>query len=573
MKHIFSLKKSFIIFLAILIILSVLVLTALHNLTRSTEKLINAEHQREYATALATQYKGLTQAMTRDVMAFVATEQTEFDDSYKHLTAVLHGEAPDEMGVQLAMVDRFRDSVFTTEEQEKLEAIQQQIIELAKTEVEAISTAKGEFNDEQGGVRIALPNALMAKVMIFGQQYTQAAANIASGIDEFVAIQSARLAEDVKTASAASVLAYRIAIGAIIALLAVSALALWSLYRSIKRPLDQGVKLAQQLADGKLEANVDVRRNDELGKLLLALNGIGEGLRKTIRDVDERAARMASASHQIANGNMDLSHRTNEQAANIQETATSMAQLATTVQKNSESASRSQALVAKAADYADRGSKVVQDAVQNMRQICQDSDKVADITSVIKSIAFQTNILALNAAVEAARAGQHGRGFAVVAAEVRSLALRSADASREIEALIAGTVAQLDDGASLIEGAGTAMGEIVDSVNEVQEIMTSIAMASQEQALGIGEVTIAVGHLDTITQQNRALVHEAAQATHSQQLEAEHLVSALARFTFGEETAKTEVLGTASTTNRSSSGRKQNPALPMLGVSELPAAS
>lgn len=548
MKQIFSLKKSFIVFLTILILLSALVLSAIHNLTRSTEQLINAKQQHEYATGLATQYKSLTEAMTRDVMAFVATEQPEFHDSYKHLTAVLHGQAPDKAGLQQAMIDRFRDAAFTTEELATLESAHQQIVELAKTEIEAISTAKGEFDDGQGGVRIALPNALMAKVMIFGQHYAQATADIVGTIDNFDAMQSQRLAHDVDSASAASALAYRIAVGAIAALLGISALALWSLYRSIKRPLDEGVKLAQELAEGRLGASVAVRRNDELGKLLIALNGIGEGLRETIRDVGERAARMAAASHQIAGGNMDLSQRTNEQAANVQETAASMSQLATTVQNNAESTSRSQALVIQAAGYADRGSQVVQEAVRNMRQICQDSDKVADITGVIKSIAFQTNILALNAAVEAARAGAHGRGFAVVAAEVRSLALRSADASREIEALIAGTVAQLDAGATLIDGAGKAMDEIVGSVNEVQGIMASIAMASQEQAMGIGEVTVAVGHLDVITQRNRDLVQEAAQATHTQQLEADHLVAALARFTLGDdEEAETKASEEAST--------------------------
>ncbi|NYT82957.1 HAMP domain-containing protein [Alcaligenaceae bacterium] len=535
MKSIFSLKKSFIIFLIILTLLSALVLTAVHNLTRSIGYLKDIERQREQATALATQYKNLTQAMTRDVMAFVASEQPEFHESYKHLTAVLHGKAPDQGGTQQAMIERFHNAGFTDDELAQLQSAHEQIIELAKTEVEAISTAKGEFDDGEGGVRVALPNALMAKVMIFGQQYAEATAGIAKAIDRFDAMQSQRLTLDVEKASAASALASRIAVSAIAALLLCSALALWSLYRSVKRPLDQGVRLAQRLAGGDLTAHADVLRRDELGELLQALNGIGDGLRSAVQDVHARAEQIASASHRIADGNIDLSHRTNEQAANVTETASAMRQLADTVQQNAENTGRSRDIVAQASECADRGGRIVHEAVRSMRQICQDTRKVQDITGLIKSIAFQTNILALNAAVEAARAGQHGKGFAVVAAEVRSLALRSAEASREIETLIAESVAQLDAGASLVDGAGKSMNEIVESVSEVQAIMSAIAEASREQATGIGEVTLAISHLDTITQRNLAMVQEAAHATHSQQQQAEGLITTLSRFRLEEE--------------------------------------
>jgi methyl-accepting chemotaxis protein len=530
MRKFFTLKKSFFVFLAILVVLSLLVLSALGNLTDSIENLKTTEQRRYQATELATAYKSLTQARTRDVMAFVASEQPEFQESYQHLTAVLHGKAPDGNGVQEAMLDRFRNAGFTTDEMARLESAHAQIMELAATEKAAISTASGQFDDGQGGIKVALPNALMAKVMIFGQQYAEAAAGIARSIDEFDTMQASRFAQDVERAGAASRKANLIAVSAIAALLLCSVLALWGLYTSIKRPLDQGVLLAQRLAGGDLSAHMDVRRRDELGKLLEALNGIGLGLRHAVQEVRNRSVQIAAASHRISGGNLDLSQRSNEQAANLQQTAAAMEQLSATVKQNADNTAVSKSLAAQANACAAQGSQTVQDAVNTMRLVRQDSRKVADITELIKNIAFQTNILALNAAVEAARAGEHGKGFAVVAAEVRNLALRSSDASRDIEKLIGRTVTQLDAGASLVDGAGQAMIEIVASVQKVEDIMSEIANASGEQASGIEEITRAVSHLDHITQQNVAMVQEASSATLLQQQQADGLLATLSHF-------------------------------------------
>src|SRR5690606_27123949 len=205
---------------------------------------------------------------------------------------------------------------------------------------------------------------------------------------------------------------------------------------------------------------------DELGQLLNALNGIGIGLHHAISDVRERAIQIATASHQISVGNHKLSERTDEQAANLQETATAMEELSITVKQNANNAEHAKQVVSNTADYAARGCETVQNAVTALQDLRLSSHKVNDITGLIKNIAFQTNILALNAAVEAARAGTHGRGFAVVAAEVRSLALRSAEASKEIETLIKLSVSQIDQGASLVETAGGAMDEIMQSVRQ-----------------------------------------------------------------------------------------------------------
>lgn len=530
MSNFFTLKKGFIFFLAVLTLLSLLVLTALYNLSRSTDKRQEIEGLRYAATELATEYKNITRAMTRDVMAFVATEQPEFQESYLNQAAILSGQAPNQQGIQQAMLDRFRAADFTPAEMAKLESAWSQNAELAKTQIEAISTASGQFDDGQGGVKVALPNALMAKVMIFGQQYTDASNAIVRTIDEFDTMQSERYGHEVREAAVANRMAYRVAVSSIAALLLCSSLALWALYRLIKRPLDQGVWLARELATGNLSARTSISRHDELGELLEALNGIGKGLNQAVSDVRDRATRIAAASHHISEGNQNLSHRTDEQAANLQQTAAAMEELNATVKLNADHAEHAQKLGAQAAMCAARGSQTMQNAVDTMQQAHLGSRKMADIVKLINTIAFQTNILALNAAVEAARAGPQGKGFAVVAAEVRSLALRSADASKEIEELIGQSAAQMDAGASLVNTAGSAMSEIVAAVRKVQGIMDEIAAASREQANGLAQITLAVGHLDTITQDNVQQVQTAAHATLAQQEQADGLAVTVARF-------------------------------------------
>jgi methyl-accepting chemotaxis protein len=539
MRSFFTLKKSFIAFLVVLTLLSLMVLAALHNLYQSIDELKRTEQYRYQATELATLYKGLTQARTRDVMAFVATEQPEFLASYQHLGDILMGRAPDASGIQKPMMARFEALGFTADEMGKLRYADARIADLSVTENEAISTARGEFDDGQGGTRIALPNAMMAKVMIFGQQYAEAAADITGAIDAFNAMQANRIGQAVHEAGVASQLAYRFAVSALFALLVGSGLALWYLYQSVRRPLNLGLQLARELAAGRLEAQAQVLREDELGELLHALNDIGGSLNQTLQDVRDRSARIESAAHHISQGNADLSRRTDAQAANLQETAAAMEELAVTVKQNADNAERVKVLADASAAQAVQVNATVQDTAATMRAIRGDSAKVADIIGLIKTIAFQTNILALNAAVEAARAGQHGRGFAVVAAEVRSLALRTADASRDIEGLLTRSVERMDAGASLADDAGQAMDEVVQSVGRVQSLMKDIAAASWEQASGIDQVAKAVSQLDGITQQNVALVLDASRTTQLQHEQTEGLMAALARFSLRREVEAT----------------------------------
>ncbi|HWL28907.1 MAG TPA: methyl-accepting chemotaxis protein, partial [Burkholderiaceae bacterium] len=318
MRRFLTLKKSFIAFLLVLSLLSLMVLAALHNLYRSIDELRTTEQYRYQATELATLYKALTQARTRDVMAFVATEQPEFLDSYRHLGEILAGKAPDASGQQQEMIARFETLGFTPDEMAKLRYADEHIARLSVIENEAISTARGEFDDGNGGTRIALPNTMMAKVMIFGQHYAEAAADIAGAIDAFNAMQARRIGQAVSEAVVASRFAYQVAASALCALLIGSALALWHLYQSVRRPLNTGLQLARELATGNLEAQAQVLREDELGELLHALNGIGEALNQTLQDVRQRSGRIESAAHHISQGNADLSRRTDAQAANLQ---------------------------------------------------------------------------------------------------------------------------------------------------------------------------------------------------------------------------------------------------------------
>ena len=309
----------------------------------------------------------------------------------------------------------------------------------------------------------------------------------------------------------------------------------WLLTRSITRPLARAVQVARQVADGDLTARIAVTSKDEAGQLLQALRDMTGKLAQLVSGAQDSSGAIALASREIAAGNADLSNRTESQAASLEETASSMEELTSTVQQNADNAHHANRLALEASASAQRGGAVVQQVVDTMGTIRNSSRRIAEITSVIDSIAFQTNILALNAAVEAARAGEEGRGFAVVASEVRNLAQRSAAAAKEIKMLIEASCEQVDQGGKLVDAAGHAMGEIMASVQHVAGIMGEIATASQEQSAGIAQVNNAVASMDQITQQNAALVEEAAAAAASMEQEAAGLARAMGVFKLAVE--------------------------------------
>ncbi|WOB71551.1 methyl-accepting chemotaxis protein [Achromobacter xylosoxidans] len=304
----------------------------------------------------------------------------------------------------------------------------------------------------------------------------------------------------------------------------------WLVTRGITRPLGLAVDAARRVANGDLSGNIQVTSRDETGDLMAALKAMNESLSRIVRDVRDGCESIASASSQIAQGNADLSQRTEEQAASLEQTAASMEQLTSTVQQNASNAGEAEKLVTQASAVAIRGGEVVDVVVQTMSAISESSRRIADITSVIDGIAFQTNILALNAAVEAARAGEQGRGFAVVAGEVRTLAQRSAVAAKEIKALIDESVHRVEGGTRQADEAGSTMREVVDSVRQAAILVHEIASASAEQSTGIGQVNQAVAQMDTVTQQNAALVEQAAAAAGSMQDQAGRLSQQVRRF-------------------------------------------
>ncbi|AST35245.2 methyl-accepting chemotaxis protein [Ralstonia solanacearum] len=304
----------------------------------------------------------------------------------------------------------------------------------------------------------------------------------------------------------------------------------WALRRSITVPLNRAIEQAEHITRGDLTHAIHVDRADETGRLLQALQRMQEGLQRMVGQVRAGSDSIASATQQIAAGNADLSQRTEQQASSLEETASSMEQLTGMVKQNADHARQASSLAVNASDVAVKGGEVVGRVVETMAGINDSSKKIADIIGVIEGIAFQTNILALNAAVEAARAGEQGRGFAVVAGEVRSLAQRSAGAAKEIKELISDSVGRVENGTTLVAEAGTVIDEVVVAVKRVTGIMGEISSASEAQSEGIAQVNLAVAQMDEVTQQNAALVEQAAAAAMSLQEQADGLRGTVAVF-------------------------------------------
>ncbi len=310
--------------------------------------------------------------------------------------------------------------------------------------------------------------------------------------------------------------------------------------RSIQVPVNECTRLARRIADGDLAPpSAPARpRRDSIGELENALRAMQQQLARIVGGVRSNAESVAGASAQIAQGNLDLSQRTEQQASALEETAASMEELGSTVRQNADNAREANQLARSASSVAVQGGEVVGQVVHTMKGINESSRKIADIIGVIDGIAFQTNILALNAAVEAARAGEQGRGFAVVASEVRSLAGRSADAAKEIKTLIGASVERVEQGTALVDRAGITMAEVVTSIKRVTDIMGEISAASVEQSAGVAQVGEAVTQMDRATQQNAALVEQSAAAAESLTHQAQQLVQAVAVFKLDSDTAQ-----------------------------------
>jgi len=344
-------------------------------------------------------------------------------------------------------------------------------------------------------------------------------------IDEAEAYEvNEKLAEDIVGAA--------LGIGVVIAVLAALIGVVFA--NSITRPIVASVGIAQQIAKGDLTADIQVKGSDEIGQLQQSLRDMKEKLYDIVSSAMDSANTVNAAAEQIVKGNMDLSQRTEEQASSLEETASSMEEMASTVTQNADNAKKANDLVSTARNQAMAGGEIVSKAVEAMGEINESSVKIANIVGVIDGIAFQTNLLALNAAVEAARAGDQGRGFAVVAAEVRTLAQRSAESAKEIKALIADSVEKVNQGSVLVNQSGESLNEIVEGVKNVAQIVSEIAAASAEQAMGAEQVNKAVTQMDQMTQQNAALVEEAAAAAQAMSEQTGHLTQQMSFFNLGQ---------------------------------------
>ena len=360
-------------------------------------------------------------------------------------------------------------------------------------------------------------------------------------LGELIALQN-RL-NDEAAASAEAIQSRARWIGGVLvaAAMALGLLIAWRITASITQPIARAVVVAERIARGDLTSQVEVRIHDETGRLLEAIAAMQDRLRSLVAEIGQAADSILVASSEVASGNQDLSLRTEQTSHNLQGASQALGDLTGTVAQSAQAAHQANGLAAKASTAAAEGGEVVTQVVQTMDAISASSRKISDITSVIDSIAFQTNILALNAAVEAARAGEQGRGFAVVASEVRGLAGRAANAAREIKALINDSTQQVQAGATLVNHAGDSIAQLVQSVRQVSSIMAEITAATQEQSQRITEVSHSVGSLEDMTQQNAALVEEGAAAAESLKDQAGRLTQMVHTFRLTREHAQARV--------------------------------
>ena len=383
----------------------------------------------------------------------------------------------------------------------------------------------------------------LSKTLLTGNKYTYASYAAPSGKQlvaaSFIPELNLYVVAEVPEAEVLGNVMRSALIAALIAGLVGGGIALLIIYvisRAIAAPVARAADMLGDIASGNgdLSRRMAVESDDEVGALASAFNRFIASLNVTIREVRDSTEAIASASSQIASGNLDLSARTEAQASSLEETAAAMEELTSTVKQNADNARQANQLVVSASSHAVKGGDVVGQVVRTMSEITESSRKIADIIGVIDGIAFQTNILALNAAVEAARAGEQGRGFAVVATEVRNLAQRSSQAAREIKDLIVDSGSRVEAGSRLVDSAGATMQDIVVSVQRVADLMGKIASASQEQSQGIAQVNATVTQMDDATQQNAALVEEAAAAAQSLQDQAGKLAQVVSVFTLDE---------------------------------------
>jgi methyl-accepting chemotaxis protein len=457
----------------------------------------------------------------------------EIDQQARSLRNILLMSDPEDINQQIASIESITKKVAG-----ELDALGSVLkMPQAKKQFQAITDAREKFGPgrDQLVSLVKAGNKEYAIILLF-QEVRPTQQKFFEELDKLIAYEAELMrisgANATETANSSSLI--MIVLGIIGAL--ISFIAAWLTTRRIVGPINSAVIAARTVASGDLTGDIKVTSKDEIGQLSQALKDMNDSLLQIVGDVRVGTETIATASAEIAAGNMDLSSRTEHQASSLEETASSMEELTSTVRQNADNARQANQLALSAAEVASKGGAVVAQVVDTMASINDSSKKIVDIIGVIDGIAFQTNILALNAAVEAARAGEQGRGFAVVATEVRNLAQRSAGAAKEIKELIGDSVMKVDAGAKLVDQAGITMTEIVASVRRVTDIMGEISSASNEQMSGIEQINEAIVQMDQVTQQNAALVEQASAAAATMQEQTAHLTNVVDIFKIGNAT-------------------------------------
>ncbi len=510
----------------------------------ATDGVAKAYEVRYTSYLLADEMRQSSDDLTRLARTYVVSGERKWKDQYQEVLDIRAGKVPRPAEYHkiywdfraadirpargeepaIALTDLMKRAGFTAEEFAKLAEAERNSNDLVRTETQAMNAvASGSATDRAG-----------AQAMMHDETYHKVKARIMQPVDEFFAAVDRRTQNSIEAAESNKTFWYTmlVVIGLVTLVLLVTSL--WLAYRRLSSSLNEAVLVSGAIASGRLNIQVTPSGPREVASLLGAMADMRERLVGVVSNVRQNADAVATACGHIAQGNTDLSARTQEQASALQQTASSMEQLSATVHRNAENAAQADDLTRSASAIATRGGEVVGKVVETMQGISESSHKIADIIGVIDSIAFQTNLLALNAAVEAARAGEQGRGFAVVAAEVRQLAQRSAEAAKQIRALILDSAGRVEQGKAFVDQAGATMTELVAAIKRVTDIMGEISAASSEQSSGVTQIGHAVTQMDSVTQQNAALVEESAAAAEMLEQQGRELVAAVAVFKLSE---------------------------------------
>ncbi len=552
-----TVNQMFQLLLAALAVPALMLVFALYKVGVVNDNLAQVTLNRYNSYLLAGELRQSSDDLTRLARTYVVSGDPEWEKQYFEILNIRNGKQPRPnqyekiywdfraagtdpgrgTGESVALQELMKRAGFTEAEFAKLKEAQNNSDDLVNTETVAMNLVKGQLADGKGGFTLkGAPDMQRAQQMMHDKNYHLFKAKIMKPVDEFLTLIDQRTLGAVEAAVAQKNLWYALLVGAIALTVLVVVGFLVGMVRVILARFGADPMVVREavntIKDGNLTVNVPLQRGDE-GSVMAALQGMRMQLQKVVSDVRTGSNSVAMAASEIAQGNQDLSDRTETQAGSLEQTASAMDALGSQVRQNADSARQANQLAQSAASVAIQGGAVVGEVVETMKGINDSSRKIADIISVIDGIAFQTNILALNAAVEAARAGEQGRGFAVVASEVRALAGRSADAAKEIKSLITASAQRVEQGTLLVDKAGATMTEVVSSIQRVTGIVSEISVASDAQATGVAEVGDAVSRMDQVTQQNSALVEQMAAAASSLRSQANDLLRVVDVFTVG----------------------------------------